>query len=201
MEQPTNKNTLQDKDILDLLDTAPKEGFRLLFDTYYMRLCLYAVQLTDSFELAEDTVQDFFADLWEKKYYKGIRQNLRQYLYFSVRNSALSALQKNRMVSMEEIANCEFFPPEDLIEEEEMEERRKRLAREMQKLSHQEQEAIKIVIMENKRYKEAAEELHISINTLKTYLSRGLKHLRREYKLTCFLILLSLSATICQLAA
>lgn len=59
MEQPTNKNTLQDKDILDLLDTAPKEGFRLLFDTYYMRLCLYAVQLTDSFELAEDTVQDF----------------------------------------------------------------------------------------------------------------------------------------------
>ena len=105
------------------------------------------------------------------------------------------------MVSMEEIANCEFFPPEDLIEEEEMEERRKRLAREMQKLSHQEQEAIKIVIMENKRYKEAAEELHISINTLKTYLSRGLKHLRREYKLTCFFILLSLSATICQLAA
>ena len=200
MEEPTNKNTLQDKEILELLDTVPKEGFRLLFDTYYMRLCLYAVKLTDSFELAEDTVQDFFTDLWEKQYYKGIRQNLRQYLYLSVRNSALSALQKNRMVSMEEIANCEFFPPEDLAEEE-MEERRKRLVREMQKLSHQEQEAIKTVIMESKRYKEAAEELHISINTLKTYLSRGLKHLRREYKLTSLFIFLSLSAAVCRLFA
>ena len=199
MERPTDKSIVQDKEILDLLDTTPKEGFRLLFDIYYMRLCLYAVQLTDSFELAEDTVQDFFADLWEKKYYKGIRQNLRQYLYLSVRNSALSALQKNRMVSMEEIANREFLPPEDLAEEEEMEERRKRLAREMQKLSRQEQEAIKTVIMESKRYKEAAEELHISINTLKTYLSRGLKHLRREYKLTCLSLLLCLSATICHL--
>lgn len=198
MEQPVYKNTLQDKQILELLATTPKEGFRLLFDTYYMRLCLYAVQLTDSFEMAEDVVQDFFADLWEKKYYKGIRQNLGQYLYWSVRNASLASLQKNRMVSMEEIANIEFLPPEELTDEEEIEERKTQLLREVQKLSRQEQEAIKAVIMESKRYKEAAEELHISINTLKTYLSRGLKHLRKEYKLTSFGIILSLITAICQ---
>lgn len=198
MEQPVYKNTLQDKQILELLATTPKEGFRLLFDTYYMRLCLYAVQLTDSFEMAEDVVQDFFADLWEKKYYKGIRQNLGQYLYWSVRNASLASLQKNRMVSMEEIANIEFLPPEELTDEEEIEERKTQLLREVQKLSRQEQEAIKAVIMESKRYKEAAEELHISINTLKTYLSRGLKHLRKEYKLTSFGIILSLITAIFQ---
>lgn len=198
MEQPVYKNTLQDKQILELLATTPKEGFRLLFDTYYMRLCLYAVQLTDSFEMAEDVVQDFFADLWEKKYYKGIRQNLGQYLYWSVRNASLASLQKNRMVSMEEIANIEFLPPEELTDEEEIEERKTQLLREVQKLSRQEQEAIKAVIMESKRYKEAAEELHISINTLKTYLSRGLKHLRKEYKLTSFGIILSLITAIYQ---
>ena len=198
MEQPVYKNTLQDKQILELLATTPKEGFRLLFDTYYMRLCLYAVQLTDSFEMAEDVVQDFFSDLWEKKYYKGIRQNLGQYLYWSVRNASLASLQKNRMVSMEEIANIEFLPPEELTDEEEIEERKTQLLREVQKLSRQEQEAIKAVIMESKRYKEAAEELHISINTLKTYLSRGLKHLRKEYKLTSFGIILSLITAICQ---
>ncbi len=198
MEQPVYKNTLRDKQILELLTTTPKEGFRLLFDTYYMRLCLYAVQLTDSFEMAEDVVQDFFADLWEKKYYKGIRQNLGQYLYWSVRNASLASLQKNRMVSMEEIANIEFLPPEELTDEEEIEERKTQLLREVQKLSRQEQEAIKAVIMESKRYKEAAEELHISINTLKTYLSRGLKHLRKEYKLTSFGIILSLITAICQ---
>ena len=29
----------------------PEEGFRLLFDVYHMQLCVYVVQLTDSFQL------------------------------------------------------------------------------------------------------------------------------------------------------
>lgn len=45
---------------MELFQTSPKEAFRLLFDAYHMKLCIYAVQLTDSFEMAEDIVQDFF---------------------------------------------------------------------------------------------------------------------------------------------
>ena len=46
----------KDKYILELFQTSPKEAFRLLFDAYHMKLCIYAVQLTDSFEMAEDIV-------------------------------------------------------------------------------------------------------------------------------------------------
>ena len=35
------------------------------------------------------------------------------------------------------------------------------------KLPRQELQVVRAVIMENKKYKEAAEELHISVNTLK----------------------------------
>ena len=52
-------NSEKDKYILELFQTSPKEAFRLLFDAYHMKLCIYAVQLTDSFEMAEDIVQDF----------------------------------------------------------------------------------------------------------------------------------------------
>ena len=62
-------NSEKDKYILELFQTSPKEAFRLLFDAYHMKLCIYAVQLTDSFEMAEDIVQDFFIYFWEKKYY------------------------------------------------------------------------------------------------------------------------------------
>ena len=94
-------NSEKDKYILELFQTSPKEAFRLLFDAYHMKLCIYAVQLTDSFEMAEDIVQDFFIYFWEKKYYLKINQNLRYYLYLSVRNAAINALQKNNMLSME----------------------------------------------------------------------------------------------------
>lgn len=41
-------NSEKDKYILELFQTSPKEAFRLLFDAYHMKLCIYAVQLTDS---------------------------------------------------------------------------------------------------------------------------------------------------------
>ena len=46
----------RDKEIQRLLQEMPEEGFRLLFDVYHMQLCVYVVQLTDSFQLAEDIV-------------------------------------------------------------------------------------------------------------------------------------------------
>ena len=52
-------NSEKDKYILELFQTSPKEAFRLLFDAYHMKLCIYAVQLTDSFEMAEGIVSLF----------------------------------------------------------------------------------------------------------------------------------------------
>ena len=40
----------RDKEIQRLLQEMPEEGFRLLFDVYHMQLCVYVVQLTDSFQ-------------------------------------------------------------------------------------------------------------------------------------------------------
>ncbi|GAE84688.1 RNA polymerase sigma factor [Bacteroides reticulotermitis] len=53
----------------------------------------------------------------------------------------------------------------------------------LDELPEQERKALYRVVIENKRYKEAAEELHISVNTLKSYLSRALKRLRKNDKL------------------
>lgn len=96
-----------------------------------------------------------------------INQNLRYYLYLSVRNAAINALQKNNMLSMEELSGIDMGIPEESIDEEEQEERNKLLLEKLQKLPHQELQVVRAVIMENKKYKEAAEELHISVNTLK----------------------------------
>ena len=176
-------NSEKDKLILELFQTAPKAAFRLLFDTYYYKLCIYAMQLTDSFSLSEDVVQEFFVYLWEKKFYLNINDNLRYYLYFSIRNAAISALRKNNMMSMEELSGIDLSIPEETTDEEEREEKNKLLLENLQKLPLQERLAVKTVIMENKKYKEAAEDMNISINTLKTYLARALKRLRKEYNL------------------
>ena len=89
------------------------------------------------------------------------------------------------MLSMEEITNIPIETPFEMnLKQEELEKREAELMEKLQTLPKQELAAIRLVILENKKYVEAAEELHISVNTLKTYLSRALKRLRKEYNLS-----------------
>ena len=53
------------------------------------------------------------------------------------------------------------------------------LLTELKKLPEQEYNVLVKIVLEDKKYKEVAEELHISVNTVKTHLSRALKMLRR----------------------
>ncbi len=170
----------KDKLILELFRTNPQAAFRLLFDTYYMSLCLYAVQLTDSFIMAEDIVQDFFISFWEKKTYQNIAVKLRSYLFYSIRNNSYLLLKRNNLISMEEIFDTEIDVTESISDEEELLEKERKIMEDLEKLPKQELSVVQAVILENKKYKEAAEELHISVNTLKTHLSRALKRLRKS---------------------
>ena len=175
----------RDKEIQRLLQEMPEEGFRLLFDVYHMQLCVYVVQLTDSFQLAEDIVQDFFVAFWERKYYRAITVNFRSYLYTSVHNAALAVLKKKKLVPMELLTGVPVeIPQESVLEREELERQEKELMLKLEKLPKQEIAAIKAVILENKKCVEAALELGMSVNTLKTHLARALKKLRKDYHLS-----------------
>lgn len=81
---------------------------------------------------------------------------------------------------MEELSDSEINIVDSLQDEEELREKEKKAMEALEALPKQELAVVKAIILENKKYKEAAEELQISINTLKTHLSRALKHLRQN---------------------
>lgn len=72
-----------------------------------------------------------------------------------------------------------FSPIDDFYDEEELLQKRSQLLAELKKLPEQEYNVLVKIVLEDKKYKEVAEELHISVNTVKTHLSRALKMLRR----------------------
>lgn len=84
---------------------------------------------------------------------------------------------------MEELFDTEIDITESITDEEELREKERKIMEELEKLPKQELSAVQAVILENKKYKEAAEELNISVNTLKTHLSRALKRLRKDNNL------------------
>ena len=131
----------------------PQSAFKLMFDTYYMPLCLYAVQLTDSFSMAEDIVQDFFISFLGEKTYQNIAVKLRSYLFYAIRNNSYLSLRKNNLVSMEELFDTEIDITESITDEEELREKERKIMEELEKLPKQELSAVQAVILENKNTK------------------------------------------------
>ena len=175
-----NKYDEVDERILALFTENKEEAFRLLYDTYYLPLCLYSVQFTGSTETSEDIVQNLFVSFWDKNSHTAISSNLHAWLFNAVRFSSLTKVQRERYFSLDELEEESYSPIDDFYDEEELLQKRSQLLAELKKLP--EKPGVYIMHDANdaiKKYKEVAEELHISVNTVKTHLSRALKMLRR----------------------
>lgn len=173
--------TVTDVEILDLFRKNREEGIRALFVRYYRPLVLYADELIDDFTISEDIVQEFFVRLWQDDYLERLLPKaLSSYLFTSIRNACISYTRsKFGKVCKVELAGIDI--PEvcaegmsDYIVE--------RVSEAIQKLPTQTGAVCREVLLNDKKYQEAADLLHISVNTLKTLLKNGLKMLREELK-------------------
>lgn len=170
-----------DDAILKRLRAGDESALKSLFDSYYMPLCIYSVQLTDSLQIAEDLVQELFISFWERRAYLIVDINLKAYLFNAIRNLSLNYLKKERPYILDDIENYLFLADEEEeYTEAEINERRQKLHNALKELSPQEYKVLCAVVFENKRYKEVAEELKISVNSVKTYLSRAFSFLRSK---------------------
>ncbi len=177
-----------DTEILAFLGKDLDRGGRLLFDRYYKPLVIFAdSHLTDP-DTAEEVVQDVFYKFVRNKTWNKIEPRvLSTYLFRSVRNACINHLEQQKIV----------IPENELLRFDAIEEVAPTVDSElidklMDALNHLPERAglvVRKVVLESKKYKEAAEELDISVNTVKSLLSAGLKRLREQFPKE-FLVLL-----------
>lgn len=180
---------LNDLQILEKLKAGDPLAYNQLFDKYYMPLCVYSLKYCDSFQLAEDIVQDLFVKLWDEKIYMKFDNSISPYLFKAVKNNTLQGIKKQskyQFDAIEKVVN-------NLMEEEPLdfatlEEEKKKLYEQVEALPEKSKEVFKAIVLENMKYKEVAERLDISVNTVKTHYARALKQLR--FKLDVIIMLM-----------
>ncbi len=123
-----NKYDEVDERILALFTENKEEAFRLLYDTYYLPLCLYSVQFTGSTETSEDIVQNLFVSFWDKNSHTAISSNLHAWLFNAVRFSSLTKVQRERYFSLDELEEESYSPIDDFYDEEELLQKKKPVA-------------------------------------------------------------------------
>ncbi|RZT96410.1 RNA polymerase sigma-70 factor (ECF subfamily) [Ancylomarina subtilis] len=170
----------QEQLIIQKLQNGDESGLRQMFDIYYSPLCVFALKYIDSFDLAEDLVQDIFIGFWENNRVKQLNVSLKSYLFTSVKNNALNYIRKNKSYQIETM-NDEFdILMDDSFDPEDLEQMKVKLYQELENLSQQSRNVFEAIIFQNMKYKDVAEDLNISVNTVKTHFARALKQLRNS---------------------
>ncbi|RFS18805.1 RNA polymerase sigma-70 factor [Chitinophaga silvatica] len=161
-------------------DINRSENFEELFRLHYSNLCVTAYYVVGDEETAKDIVQDFFLYCWNKRNALSIA-NFASYASRSVRNASLNYIKKAGRIDFEPpetiVVRAEQIPDEDYQPDES---KNAALWAAISRLPEQRQ---RIFLMSNKdelKYKDIADKLGISINTVKTQIKLAYQFLRKE---------------------
>lgn len=148
-----------------------------LFRYNYRPLCLYALHYLQDVDLSEDIVQESYTALWEKLQ-EGVHVlNRKSYLYMMVRNRCLDHLRKKGVPT-------EYLKPYDtygIIDDDDAQERSQTEARLWTAIDSLPEKCREVFIMSKRdglKYEEIADELGLSVNTVRNQISKALKVLK-----------------------
>lgn len=158
-----------------------EKAIEALFRHYYRSLIIYCMRYLVSTEDAEDIVQTVFISFWENWQGKTFTGSLRAYLFGAVGKAALKSVRDAGKVFFTEIEmQSEDFLDEVMHETEEAQERLyQQVQTALEALPDNQQRVVKGLIFQGKSYKNIAEEMQISVNTVKTHYIRALQSLRK----------------------
>lgn len=187
--------SLDEKQILEGINTKNKLIFEYLFESYYSGLCAFCLRYIDNKEIIEDLVQELFMSLWSKKENLEVKTSLKSYLFTSIKNKCLDHNKHSKVKNKyREYISKHKSIAEDTINECYIEsELRSLLESELNKLPPRCKEIFVLSRFEGKSNAEIASLLNISKRTVELQISNALKLLKVSLKDYYFLLFVFLS--------
>jgi len=176
-------------DLLKGIQEKKVEAFEELYSLYYADITVFAQTYVYQQDVAEDLVQECIYTLWESAHSQHINKSLKSYLYSAVRNKCLNHLrhlQVEDKYRSKEMHAIQFSGSYDIVDDEELIGKIKAAIEDMPEKSRL---AFKMSVLQDMKYKEIAEELDLSINTVKDHMKRAYRFLR-EYRFDDYLKLM-----------
>ncbi len=176
--------------MIERLKAGEEAAFQSLFRDYYPPLCVYAQRLTGDADTAREVVQNLFVRLYEGRHTWPAPGSLKSYLYAAVRNACLNQWKRDQARHRHHeqlLYEAPAGEDTDALVQLELEEK---IWHAVQDLPEQCRKIFRMNRFEDKKNKQIAEELGISVRTVETQISKALRLLRQA--LSDFLPLLLL---------
>lgn len=163
--------------IISEIRKGNQEIFKEFFTENYENLVVYANSYLFDNQASQDVVQDVFIHLWEKAEGIKIETSLLSYVRAMVRNRCLNYLKSIKIIDNFGLLKTNIhLITEHVFETAEQDNKRiiyQQIIKIIDTLPERMQQVVKLKLSGNYTYKEIAEELGISVNTVKTQLRRA----------------------------
>lgn len=171
---------INDSFLLAKLKEGDINALEVIFNKHYSNLCLYLLLLFKNELLIEHVAQDIFIYLWEKRETIEIKNSLESYLYSSARYKALNQIRnaKRQEQIRERIYDSQTKNVNETDTQFEVNELERIIENAINTLPSRCQRIFRLSREDDLSYKEIAEILNVSINTVEGQISIALKKLR-----------------------
>jgi RNA polymerase sigma-70 factor (ECF subfamily) len=175
---------LDEKQLLEKLQTGDKKAFSLIFSRYYRDLVLFAITFTKDQEASEEIVQDVFVRLWELRLYAGITVSLKSFLLKAVQNKCLDWLKHRKVKDKYSKSVTELSPlaennTEDYILYSELQ---LHFEKALNSLPQDIAETFRLNRFHGLKYHEIAQKQGVSVRTIEVRMSKALVLLKEALK-------------------
>ena len=180
----------KDHSLLEAIQKGDNIAFDILFHRYYQVLCNYGNQFVD-LEDAEEIVQDSLLWIWENREVLIVNVSVSSFLFTMVYRKALNRIKHNQInqrvliqlhEDMQEVLHdVDFYQIQELIT---------KIDEAVASLPEAYREAFIMHRFQHMSYKQIAETLGVSYQTVAYRIQQALKLLRLELKEFLFLLLL-----------
>lgn len=169
-------------DLTPYLNMGDPDAFKTVFLHFYPLLCSFAHNIVHDSSDAEDIIEELFTNLWKKHPSFESENHLKAFLYRSAKNACLNSIKLSARSGMRNslYADENGYAEEAYINEIIRAEILRDVYAAIESLSPQCSKIITMSYVEGKSNQEIADELNLSLQTVKNQKGKGLALLRQR---------------------
>ena len=168
-------------------------AFKRCYDLFFKDLVVHANRYLSDFSVSEDVVQEVFVYVWEHSEKIEIKTSLKAYLFVMVKNRCLNHLKSIKITDNQdyiEYSRSLIDRVEILNFTEENNTLYLKVLAIVDEMPLKMQKIFKLKFIEDYKYNEIAEELDISLNTVKTQLKRARVKINNSLMIMVFFLII-----------
>ncbi len=155
----------------------------ILFEIHYQELFYYGIKIIAIPELVKDTIQDLFADVWERRARMVSVENFKAYLLISLRRELIRRVTRTRREQsgdQVEVPQFSFSVEDFLIHNEENQQHSHLLTQSMKSLSDRQREVILLRFFHGLEFPEISQVMEMNVQSVRNLLFRALGKIRKD---------------------